>query len=144
MKAFKIIYPRLVSFLGRNGHFKAKGLNVEQITEEVIELTPITSRDQYGRCEIQVPSQCIPLLIDKLLQFYPAVNYWEIRDDTGTIKSGSKEKIEKVWDSLTLSDAEVMSKYDMDSSQAEYFKVRYQPAYQGNPELIEIHAIKKN
>lgn len=58
-------------FLGRNGYFKAIGVNV-YITHDNKEiwLAPITSKEALGRCEIQIPVEDIPALITEMQEKY--------------------------------------------------------------------------
>jgi hypothetical protein len=70
----EIIFPKdslhdgLQAF-GRNGYMKCHGLEVSDIWEAV-ELTPITSRGNAGRCFIRIPYSSIPNLIAALRQIF--------------------------------------------------------------------------
>ena len=53
------------TFLGRNGVFKSQGLSVINYGE-IVKLNPITSKNEFGRCFINIPKSEIPALIAKL------------------------------------------------------------------------------
>ncbi len=43
-------------FLGRNGYFKCRGVDVWVDAEDgIVTLTPITSRGERGRCFLEIP-----------------------------------------------------------------------------------------
>jgi hypothetical protein len=55
-----IYFNQEAHFLGRNGQFKASGVNVDlqpgvKCGEGVITLTPFTSKGILGRCSIEIP-----------------------------------------------------------------------------------------
>jgi len=54
-------------FMGRNGFFKCRGLDVSSVTPDVICFVPITSKGKQGRSTIEIPVSKIPELI-KILQ----------------------------------------------------------------------------
>lgn len=63
-----INFNRTVSFLGRNGNFKSLGIEVIARLGmfELVSITPITSKHLTGRCEIEIPKENIPELIEAL------------------------------------------------------------------------------
>jgi hypothetical protein len=60
-----IRFASLTSFTGRNGHFKCSGLNLF-LGHNDLELAPLTSRGEVGNCEIVVPREALPELIEVL------------------------------------------------------------------------------
>ena len=54
-----------VTGLGRNGAFKAIGLYIYNSVNKIV-VTPITSRGNLARCEIEVPITHLPELIAAL------------------------------------------------------------------------------
>ena len=68
-------FSKETTFLGRNGVFKATGVELtKSVTGEghsVIVIEPITSRGVCGRSNIEVPTEDIPALIAKLQTFLP-------------------------------------------------------------------------
>ena len=69
----RIKFTRTTSFLGRNGEFKSIGLNITQFGDDVINITPITSRNLTGRAKIVIPVESLPKLI-KILKKYKKEN----------------------------------------------------------------------
>lgn len=59
-------------FLGRNGYFKCQGVGVELMApfkgQKIVDIVPITSRGEPGRCAIEVPIEDVPTLIKELQQ----------------------------------------------------------------------------
>lgn len=54
-----------VQFLGRNGTFAAKGMELRE-NDGVVEFTPITSRGKLASCFIQIPIADLPFVINAL------------------------------------------------------------------------------
>lgn len=66
----KIEFSLQRNFLGRNGEFIAKGIEISAIPAAgypFIRIYPITSKGNVGRCFIEIPKESIPDLI-KFLQ----------------------------------------------------------------------------
>ena len=61
-----VTFKRLTTFLGRNGTAKCSGVQVTPLLKDVI-LTPITSKDLAGRCEIVIPTESIQEVCTELL-----------------------------------------------------------------------------
>lgn len=68
---------------------------------------------------------------------------WEIRDETGCIHSGTEEEMRKAWDALTLTVEELMGTYDLNSSQAEMLQLEWKTDWEGDIELLQVHAIHR-
>jgi hypothetical protein len=51
----KIRFKRTVRFTGRNGTFKAVGLDIFIDKDNVVSLYPITSKGVIGNCRIDIP-----------------------------------------------------------------------------------------
>lgn len=61
---------RVTKFTGRNGYFNMKALEVMALDhKDSILLTPITSKDRSARCDIEIPVDDIPDLINTLKYF---------------------------------------------------------------------------
>lgn len=58
-------FKKLTYFTGRNGTFKASGLEVMQVNDNIL-FTPITSKGLYGKCGIAIPQEEIKTLIEVL------------------------------------------------------------------------------
>lgn len=57
MKTYdKIKFDKPTKFLGRNGMFDCTGLEIF-LVEDVIYISPITSKGETGRAEIQIPKE---------------------------------------------------------------------------------------
>lgn len=65
-----LMFKREMFFTGRNGMFKSKGLDVFHHIHEQVWISPITSKGTRGRCDIIVPVEDIPALIDILQGIY--------------------------------------------------------------------------
>lgn len=63
----EINFKRTVGFLGRNGYYQSRG--IEMFGESILYISPITSRGHRGRCEIQIPRENIQELIDILNKY---------------------------------------------------------------------------
>lgn len=70
----RITWPRPTTFLGRNGRFASHGLEVYVYPNNEIILEPVTSRGVSGRCQIIVPIDALPDLIDTLRKFNTRFN----------------------------------------------------------------------
>ena len=66
-----VTWERETYFLGRNGTFKCRGVEL-LATGDDLSITPITSRGITGRCDISIPQEAIPQLIEKLKALLPA------------------------------------------------------------------------
>lgn len=66
-------FTKQTTFLGRNGVFKATGLEITRCLDaddrSVIVLEPVTSKGVTGRCNIEIPPEDIPALIVELQKF---------------------------------------------------------------------------
>lgn len=58
----EINFKEMTQFLGRNGYFKSKGIRVRRsksdnpnYARETIRIYPITSKEEEGRCFVEVP-----------------------------------------------------------------------------------------
>lgn len=60
-----INFPSITTFLGRNGQFKQAGMLVSH-SDQVVSLSPITSKGEEGRCSITLPVTQIPELMEAL------------------------------------------------------------------------------
>lgn len=69
MRSIKF-YERHGHFLGRNGFFKASGVEVNSFEDTLI-LSPITTKGVVGRCQIHIPSEDIEQLIKELYAALP-------------------------------------------------------------------------
>lgn len=65
MKTKDIKYDRTVYFMGRNGYFKASGVEIYAYDEVVI-LQPTTSRGETGRCSIEIPIENVAAVMNAL------------------------------------------------------------------------------
>jgi len=61
----KINFDRSVNFIGRNGYFKAKGLDL-YANESIVIFQPITSKGNVGRCSIEIPIENVAALMNAL------------------------------------------------------------------------------
>jgi hypothetical protein len=67
----QVKFSRTVKFTGRNGAFKCTGIDIfkwhytANDTSD-ISITPITSKGILGRCEIEVPIENLPAVIEIL------------------------------------------------------------------------------
>jgi hypothetical protein len=65
-------YENTGNFLGRNGFFKATGLNLlTTVDEKHVVIAPITSKGKVGRCEMWIPVESIEDLIRELYSILP-------------------------------------------------------------------------
>lgn len=71
-KEFKITYTdKTRTFLGRNGRFKMYAIEAWKWNDvdNIIHLSPITSKGISGNCELQIPRENLQEFIDKLKMF---------------------------------------------------------------------------
>lgn len=66
-------FTKTTSFLGRNGCFKATGLELSTAGSKSVILEPVTSKDEIGRCFIEIPREDILDLIAELEKLAPPV-----------------------------------------------------------------------
>ena len=63
-------YSRQVNFLGRNGFFKQAGLDIQAFNcnypTGIVILSPLTSRGNVARCQIEIPLGDVPSVIEAL------------------------------------------------------------------------------
>lgn len=62
----RIELKRPTHFLGRNGVFKCIGIDLLLRTDGKIEISPITSQDKIGRCNVSIFKEDLPELIKTL------------------------------------------------------------------------------
>jgi hypothetical protein len=56
-------------FLGRNGIGKCTGLDIFEF-EGVLELRPVTSKNQIGRAQLNLPVTAVPRLVKSLVRLH--------------------------------------------------------------------------
>lgn len=61
---------RIGNFLGRNGFYRASGIQAEMIYDNMVVIEPITTKNKIGRCQIWIPVEDIPELIMDLKRIY--------------------------------------------------------------------------
>jgi hypothetical protein len=62
-------FGRTVLFLGRNGCFNSVGLHVvDHPTRECVGIFPVTSRGKLASCEIEIPVEKVPEVVESLLR----------------------------------------------------------------------------
>jgi hypothetical protein len=61
----KLKFSKNYYFLGRNGVFKQSGIEIFDLGD-VIEIAPITSKNETGRCWISIPANQIDEFIQLL------------------------------------------------------------------------------
>jgi len=65
MKTIK--FARNTFFTGRNGMFKASGLEILPLDHNnSFMISPITSKGLIGRCDVEIPKEVLPELIKTL------------------------------------------------------------------------------
>lgn len=66
----QITFTRKTNFTGRNGYFKASGLDLCLLEfgedHKTIMIAPLTSRGEIARCDITIPFEDVPDLIREL------------------------------------------------------------------------------
>lgn len=65
----QIDFSRIVTFTGRNGTFKCKGIEIMEISDNRIMLSPVTSLGSIGRCNIDIPFENLQEFVDSLYMF---------------------------------------------------------------------------
>ena len=66
----KIMFKTLVKFEGRNGYFNSIGLQLTKHNgDDILNIYPITSKNNIGRCLIEIPIEEIDSLIEILKKF---------------------------------------------------------------------------
>ena len=61
----QITFKQTTNFTGRNGYMKCSGIDILECTDTVM-IAPLTSKGNIGRCDITVPYESIPDLIEQL------------------------------------------------------------------------------
>lgn len=66
----ELIFKNWVKFEGRNGYFNSIGLRLIKLEkEDILSIYPITSKNNIGRCLIEIPIEEIDNLIEILKKF---------------------------------------------------------------------------
>lgn len=66
----QIKFSRETNFTGRNGYFKASGVELSGYDPKGnVLLTPLTSKGNAARCDVTIPVEDIPNLIKQLQKF---------------------------------------------------------------------------
>jgi hypothetical protein len=58
-------FGKITTFLGRNGRFNCSGLELFDYGD-MVNLTALTGRGDLARCEIEIPADALPGLIEAL------------------------------------------------------------------------------
>jgi hypothetical protein len=68
-----VLFSRLTNFLGRNGYMKCSGLDLCKggLRDDLLLLSPLTSRGHIGCCELDIPLEDLPALIAGLQKLLP-------------------------------------------------------------------------
>jgi len=61
----QITFKQITNFTGRNGYMKCSGIDILPC-QKYIMIAPLTSKGNIGRCDITVPYESIPDLIEQL------------------------------------------------------------------------------
>jgi len=61
----RVIFGKMVNFLGRNGFFAMAGMEIWRNGEKVV-IEPVTSKDSVGRCKMEIPTEDVEKVIDSL------------------------------------------------------------------------------
>lgn len=65
----QIKFSKETNFTGRNGYFICSGIELMTLDHNrEIMISPLTSRGTVGRCDISIPKDDIPKLIESLQQ----------------------------------------------------------------------------
>lgn len=60
----RVEFKRTTKFTGRNGYIDCTGLDIQRLDHNFsIMLTPLTSRDALGHCDIEIPREALSKLI---------------------------------------------------------------------------------
>ena len=66
----KLMFKDWVKFEGRNGYFNSIGLKITKFEkDDILNIYPITSKNNIGRCLIEIPIEEIDNLIEILKKF---------------------------------------------------------------------------
>lgn len=68
----QVKFAKTTGFLGRNGYMKCSGIDLSSSTD-VVTLSPLTSRGDVGRCNIEIPLDNLPEVIAKLQRLLPGL-----------------------------------------------------------------------
>ena len=73
-------------------------------------------------------------------------NKWEIRDETGTLYAGKQKEIQLIWDFMTRDIDDLANEYrhTYTIQELENLKNEYDLTWEGDIELLEVHAIYTN
>lgn len=71
-------FPRLTWFTGRNGSFKASGIEV-LVSGSTVILTPLTSKWRMARCAIAVPHETLQGMVYALNSALAEINANELK-----------------------------------------------------------------
>ena len=64
----QIHFSRLTNFTGRNGYMKCSGMDILHLNHsQSCMIAPLTSKNQVGRCDIEIPDEDMPKLVRELL-----------------------------------------------------------------------------
>lgn len=66
MNATTILFKRNTLFLGRNGRWNARGIDICCPSRDIVLLRPITTKGDVGRCEIEIPVEHLMQVVDAL------------------------------------------------------------------------------
>jgi len=70
MNTKRIMFSQQTGFKGRNGYFNSIGLQLTKHNgEDILNIYPITSKNNIGRCLIEIPIEEIDNLIEILKKF---------------------------------------------------------------------------
>lgn len=105
-----IRFETITTYLGRNGTGKCIGVNIfSSVSEKEFWITPINSKDNLARCDILIPHDSIPHIIEKLNSMYKTY-----QEKVLQCNGSNKEEIIK---SIVQEDPEGVFRY-MDTSTA--------------------------
>lgn len=68
-RAKKVMFSKSLHFMGRNGYYKAIGLEMwkyNEYPELGVQIYPITSKNKLGNCQIEIPLEDIDTFIQIL------------------------------------------------------------------------------
>lgn len=65
----QIDFKRLTKFTGRNGYFNMKAVEMMDSSTDCIMISPITSKGNSARCDIEIPKENLQEFIDNLKKF---------------------------------------------------------------------------
>jgi hypothetical protein len=106
MSIKNLAFNRHVTFTGRNGTMKCAGVELMEFDDRV-QISPITSKGDVGRCDIDIPKENVPALIEALAPKKPDVFvlFWVYGDGDDTpyiIRNPPRNlgKLLKEWNAL--------------------------------------------